>query len=95
MNRPPMLMHIKVHNRDDNFGIWLPLFLLFPLALVVLLILSPLILIALLVIWCCGWGNWLRYAGNAIAAAFNSLCAMRGLNVDIQNRQGYVNISVI
>ena len=36
MNRPPMLMHVRVHNDDTKFGFWLPLFLLIPLALVVL-----------------------------------------------------------
>ena len=45
-----MLMHVRVHNDDTKFGFWLPLFLLIPLALVVLIILSPLILIAILVL---------------------------------------------
>ena len=48
MNRPPMLMHLKFQSENGKFGLWLPLFLLIPLALVVLIILSPLILIAIL-----------------------------------------------
>lgn len=92
MKRPPMLMHIKIQNEENDFGLWLPLFLLIPLALVILIILSPLILIALLVLWPSGWGRW---AWESFKAAVASFWAIRGLNVDIQKRNGYVNISII
>jgi hypothetical protein len=92
MNRPPMLMHVKIHGKDANFGIWLPLFLLIPLALVILIVLSPLILIALLILWPSGWG---RFAWQSFKVACASLWAMRGLKVDVQGRDGVVDISVI
>ena len=92
MNMPPTLMHIKIQNKDANFGLWLPLFLLIPLALVVLIILSPLILIAVLVLWPSGWGRW---ALLCLEAAFVSFWAIRGLKVDVQNPDGCVYISVI
>jgi hypothetical protein len=79
MNRPPMLMHLRFYNRDRKFGLWLPLFLLIPVALVVLIILSPLILIAILV----------------MKAATESLCSLRGLEVDVQNRNESIYISVV
>ncbi|MFA5309980.1 MAG: hypothetical protein WC370_10950 [Dehalococcoidales bacterium] len=92
MNRPPLLMHVRIKNKDTNFGLWLPLFLLFPVLLVVLLALSPLILIGLLITWPSGWGKW---AWRSLKAAFVSLWNLRGLDVDIKNREGYVRVSVI
>jgi hypothetical protein len=92
MNRPPMLMHLRIQNEKKKFGLWLPLFLLLPLVLVVLLILSPLILIALLVLWPSGWSKW---ALLALRAAFLSFCSLRGLRVDIQSGSQYVYISVV
>jgi hypothetical protein len=92
MNRPPMLMHIRVEKEDRSFGIWLPLFLLLPLALVVLIILSPLILLALIVLWPSGWGQW---ALNVLKAAIVSFCAMRGLEVDVQKGSQHVYVSVV
>jgi hypothetical protein len=87
-----MLMHLKFQNEDRKFGLWLPLFLLLPLALVVLIILSPLILIAILVLWPSGWGKW---ALLAVRAAFVSFCSLRGLKVDIQSSNQCVYISVV
>ena len=94
MNRPPLLMHVRVHNEDCKFGIWLPLFLLIPLALVVLIILSPLILIAILVLWPSGWG---KLALHVLKAAWVLLCSIRGLKVDVENhkRNECVQISVV
>jgi len=92
MNRPPMLMHVKFGNEDRKFGLWLPLFLLLPVALVVLIILSPLILIAILVLWPMGWG---KPALMMIPAAWGIFCSMRGLKVDIQSSTECVYISVV
>ena len=95
MKRPPMWMRIQIYKKDRRIGLWLPLFLLWPLALVVLIILSPLILIAVLVLWVIGWGNWALMAIKALGAAGGCMYAMRGLKVDVQNRYQTVYISVI
>jgi hypothetical protein len=92
MSRPPMLMHIRFEKEDRSFGLWLPLFLLLPLALVVLIVLSPLIIIALLVLWPSGWGLW---ALKVLKAAIVSFWAMRGLEVDVQNSSQHVYVSVV
>lgn len=92
MNRPPSLMHVKVHNKDHRFGLWLPLFLLIPLALVILIILSPLILVAVLVLWPSGWG---KLALCVLKAAWRIFCSMRGLKVEVQSSNEFVYISVI
>ena len=92
MNRPPTLMHLRFHNDNRKFGLWVPLFLLIPLVLVVLIILSPLILIAVLVLWPSGWG---KLALCVLKAAWGLFCSMRGLEVDVQNRNELVYISVV
>ena len=92
MNRPPVLMHIRFQNGDKKFGLWLPLFLLIPLALVVLIILSPLIVIAILVLWPSGWG---KLALLVLKASWGLFCSMRGLQVDVRNRNECVYISVV
>lgn len=92
MNRPPMLMRVKIQNDNRKFGLWLPLFLLIPLALVVLIILSPLILIAILVLWPSGWG---KLALHGLPASWSVFCAIRGLKVDVRGRKESVFISVV
>jgi hypothetical protein len=89
---PPMLMHVKIKNKDHNFGLWLPLFLFILIAFIILLALSPLILICLLLMWPSGWGRWLV---QAFKAGVDSLWALKGLSVDIQNRDGVVRVTVI
>ena len=92
MSWPPMLMHVKIENKNSKFGFWLPLFLLIPVALAILIILSPLILIAVLVLWPSGWGRWALFS---IKAAIVSFWSLRGLKVDVQGRHECVHISVI
>jgi hypothetical protein len=92
MNRPPVLMHLRFRNQEHNFGLWLPLFLLLPLALVVLIILSPLILIAVLALWPSGWG---RRALLVLKTAFEGFCSMRGLKVDVKGRLQQIYITVV
>ena len=92
MKRPPMLMHLRIQGEERGFGLWLPLFLLLPLALVVFIILSPQILLAVLVLWPGGWG---KRSLLILKAAFEVFCSMRGLRVDIQNSNQCVYVSVI
>jgi uncharacterized membrane protein YqjE len=92
MNRPPTWMHIKIQGEHRRFGLWLPLFLLLPLALVVLIILSPLILVAVIILWPSGRGKW---ALLVLRAAFLVFCSLRGLRIDIQGHRQNVYISVV
>jgi hypothetical protein len=85
-------MHVRIRGEDGNFGIWLPLFLLLPLALVVFTILLPLILIAIIVLWPSGWG---KKALLTLWIAPQILCSLRGLKVDIKNEAQNVFISVV
>ena len=95
MKWPPMLMHVKIKNQKTDFGFWLPLFLLLPLALVIFIILSPLVLIGILVLCAIGQGRWVVWGFRCLKAAVLSLCSLRGLKVDIQNGNETVFISVV
>ena len=89
MNWPPALMRMKVHNRERKFSLWLPLFLVIPLILAVLIVLSPLFFIAVLVLWPSGWGKTVLLAPWAACRIF---CATRGLRVDVQGPREVVKI---
>jgi hypothetical protein len=95
MNWPPMLMHVKIKNKKTDFGIWIPLVLLFLIALAVVIALSPLIILALIIMLMVGGERWARLTVLSIWAAFVSVWAMRGLKVDVQGRDGVVDISVM
>jgi hypothetical protein len=92
MSWPPMLMHIQVKNEKSDFGFWLPICLLLPLALVVLIILLPLIVIGLIIFWDSGWSLW---ALKVLWAAVVSYWSLRGLQVDVQNGDKYVYVTVV
>jgi hypothetical protein len=92
MIRPPVWMRLQICEKNRRIGLWLPLFLLWPVALALLIILSPLILIAVLVLWPTGWGEWVL---KILGAAGRIVCSLRGLRVDIQNQYQTVYISVV
>lgn len=92
MKRPPMLMHVKIRGEKRGFGLWLPLFLLLPLALALFIILSPLILILIPIFWPRGWR---KRALHIFGAAFEIICSMRDLKVDIQNDHHCIYISAV
>lgn len=81
MNRPPLIMRIKIRNTDTRFGLWIPLFLIFPVIAVLMLALAPLALLAALIVLPFGYARTVLCA----PALFSVLCAMRGLEVDIVN----------
>jgi len=92
MKRPPMFMHLKIQGEKSRFGLWMPIFLLLPLALVILIILLPLILIAILILWPSGWG---KRALLVFKAAFEVFCSMRGLMVDIKSSSQCVYVRIV
>lgn len=81
MNRPPCIMHVKIKNPDTKFGLWLPLFLIYPIIAVILIALAPLALLAALIVLPLGYARAVLCA----PALFSVICAMRGLEVDIIN----------
>jgi len=87
---PPSVLHLRIHNSRRHFGLWLPLFLVWPLLLVLGLVLWPLLLIGAIVLWKRGWSKPLLLGGPAI---FRLFCALRGLKVEVKQPSEQVLIS--
>jgi len=92
MKRPPMLMHMRIQGERRGLSLWLPLFLVLPLALVVFIILSPLILVGTIILWPSGWG---KRALFSLRAAIEIFWSMRGLSIDVHSGRQCVLISVV
>ena len=88
---PPSLLRLRIRNERHRFGLWLPLFLIWPVVLVLGLALWPLLLIAAAVLWPWGWGKLLLLGGVVIFGVF---CALRGLRVDIKQDSQQVLVSL-
>ncbi len=88
---PPSILRLRIHNQQHHFSLWLPLFLLWPLLLVLGLLLLPLLLIAAVILSYRGWGIPLLLLGPTI---FGLLCAMRGLKVEIgkNSEQAFISL---
>lgn len=81
MKTPPCIIRIKIKNEDTKFGLWLPLFIIFPLVLVLFIVLAPLALLAALIVWPLGYARTVLCA----PALYSVICATKGLEVDIQS----------
>ena len=90
MRCPPCFVFLRIPHEGRHIRLWLPLFLIFPLIAVFVLLLTPFILIAAIVLWPSGWGRSLLLAGPAL---FRVLCELRGLKVDVAQSSERMYIS--
>jgi hypothetical protein len=81
MSIPPCLMHMKIR---DHVDLWIPLFLVWLIVAIFALALAPIMLILVLILWPIEWGRFLLMSGPAI---YRCLCALRGLEVDINQSE--------
>jgi hypothetical protein len=86
MSIPPCLMHVRIHNEEHNFGLWLPLFLAWLILAALLLAILPILLIVALPF---GWGEFMLLLGPRF---YNILCALRGLKVEIDRTSEKVEV---
>jgi hypothetical protein len=93
MSWPPLLLKLYIKNTSHNFGLWLPLFLVWPIVLACLLavfmILLPFALLAMIFTWQLGWWRPVILGLPAICRIF---CSLRGTTVDIDGSDGHVDI---
>ena len=89
MSIPPCLLHIRVHNDEHNFGIWLPLFLAWLILAALVLAFLPIFLILLIIAFFDGWGEFVLLIGPRL---YNILCALKGLKVDVDKPSEKVEI---
>jgi hypothetical protein len=87
MNRPPLIIRLSIPFKNGTLRLWLPLFLIYPFLAVFALILLPLVIIAALLLWPMGWSRTIILVGPYL---FRVICALRGLEINIQQRNKQV-----
>ncbi len=105
MKRPPLLLRLRIPGKTKRMGCWLPIFLLLPLALVLLIVLSPVMLVVGAVVRRRVWrerqfskasvvvGMLGSYSG--IRAVVGLICSTPGLRFDVTDDDGRFEITVI
>ncbi len=82
---PPMVMWFKV----QWFGMWIPLFLLWPIVLVLLVLLLPLVFLGMAI---AGRLSKFWVVLRIILASYSMICSMRGLQIEIQKENSTLEI---
>ena len=90
MSWPPSLLRIRIRNKDRGFALWLPLFLVWPPAIVLMVLFSPLVLLLAVLLWPWGWSRPILLAGPLL---FRLFCALRGLEIKVEQPLEHVIIS--
>ena len=96
MKWPPYLLKLSFKNPERSFGIWLPLFLTWPVVLAfmlaVFIILFPFALLAVIFTLRPGWLCSLFLSFPAFCRLF---CYLSGLTVDVRGEDRHVYIEFI
>ena len=87
----PSMLRVRIRSSNRRFGLWLPLFLAWPLIVLVALALLPMVLVLGLLLWRVGWGRPLLLAGPRV---FGLLHGLRGLMIDIESPSGRVYVAL-
>lgn len=89
---PPSLIRILVHNEEQHgVNLWLPVIILWPLALVLGIALAPVALIVACCTWRRGLGKSILFGGPRL---FALVCALRGLQVHVQEKNQRVLVEI-
>jgi hypothetical protein len=90
MSFPPSIIRLLVHiDGRKEAGLWLPMFALWPIALVLGVMLAPLVAVLAIALWPAGYGRMLLLAGPRLFALY---CSMNGLLLEVQNGTRHVYI---
>ena len=87
---PPSLLGISIRLKNRVFGLWLPLFLVWPLGFALVAILAPFVLVLAALLWPLGWARTLLLTGLLL---FRLFCSLRGLEVNVEKSSEQVLIS--
>ncbi len=79
---PPSLLGFRIRNAKRGFGLWLPLFLVWPPFVLAALAMLPLVFLLSLLLWPSGWGRTILLTGPWF---FRMFCALRGLVIDVKS----------
>ncbi len=91
MIMPPSFLRIRIRNRSTRFSLWLPLFLIWTLILLAMVILMPLVLICAILLWPVGLGKSILLTCPLL---FRLFCPIKGLEVAVETSSEQVLISI-
>ena len=84
----PLILKLCIKKKDRRgINLWLPLLLIWLIALPLLLIFSPVFLLAALILWPTGKGKYILFLYFII---FNLIWHMSGLRIDIESKDSTV-----
>ncbi|HEY4244021.1 MAG TPA: hypothetical protein VGM88_29615 [Kofleriaceae bacterium] len=91
MTFPPSILRLRVRTPDHAWPtLWLPLFLLWPLLLLLLVPLALIVLLFAIVLY----PHQIVRAFEAVGVLFAIVCGLRGLHIDVVNRDAQFLISL-
>lgn len=91
MMLPPVWMRLRIVEGGKNkLRLWFPFVLIWLVFLILMIILSPLVLLASLILWGYGLGKKLLMVGPML---FYVLCALHGLNIQVDSVENQFSIS--
>ena len=88
---PPSLLRLRIRNGKHRFGLWLPLFIVWPPVVLMALALLPFVLTLSALLWPTGLGKPLLLAGPLF---FRLFCSLRGLKIDVQSASNQVYVAL-
>jgi len=88
---PPSFLRVKVQQESRNISLWFPLFVIWPFLALAALALAPVVVTLGIVFWWTGWGKPMLYS---LPLFFSMFCALRGLEVDVQQPNQHIYISI-
>ena len=88
---PPSLIGFHIRGVGKGFGLWLPLFLVWPLFILAALATFPLVLLLAILLWPTGWSRTFLLLGPWV---FRMFCALRGLVIDVKSGTSQVQIVI-
>ena len=88
---PPSLLRLRIRNGKHRFGLWLPLFIVWPPVVLMGLALLPFVLALSALLWPTGLGRPLLLVGPRF---FGLFCSFRGLTIDVQSASDQVYIAL-
>lgn len=91
MSTPPVWLRFRLVDEQHRLRLWLPIFILWPFAIVFVLALLPFVLLFAAIFWYSGYGRTLLQSGPRIMSC---ICALRGLDVRVGQKQKGLLISV-
>jgi hypothetical protein len=96
MRWPPYLIKMRFRDSSRAWSLWLPLFLIWPvvlvLALTILLVLLPFAFLALVLSW---QVEWLQSVLLTVPAVYRLVSRVPGLIVDVEGNEGRVYLEFV